>query len=472
MLLETLSFDPDKAPHIGGVKDCFGFVPTATGMKTAPALVGTSQSLATACRGIETLQSFDSSLNVTVAGTSTALFADIGAGFVDVSKAGGYTIPSGQEYDWSFATFDRSIFASSIGERLQVYYGSGDFATVADGPQARIIEPVGLFLMAFNDVDDWPHPDGWWCSAERDGEDWTPSVSTQATRGRLYATAGGVLAAKALGPRMVAYKENGIYLGTYEGPPKVFGWDLVPSNQGAVGPNAVAMIYPNGSPAHFVVGPNSMYVFDGSRPVLVGDQEVQKWFYSRMAGGYEVKTTLLVDARNSLVYILYVSTASTNTDVLDGCLVFNYANGRWGVGRDYECTHAFQKFASTFSIRGYTPAVVGSDREIKTLNGDATALDYSYLTTRAYGSDDIKSKVSRVRPRNLVNPSAVFSTMTGTHKFADSLSFQNAQQAEYALLNNRVDFQWVDRWHQDTITVNGSAEFDALSVTISGNSKE
>lgn len=470
IVVETLSFEPDKPPHIGGLKECSGFVPTVSGMKTAPVPISVAKTLEDDCRGIDTFQAFPSVSNTIVAGTSEKLFLDTGTGFTDYSDSGGYNLASNLSHDWCFAAFNEKIYASSLSELLQETDGGGDFAPVTDSPRAKIIVPFGLFLMAFALDGAYEHRDGWWCSQEADADNWTVGTN-QSDRGRLYATAGEITAAEPLGDILVAYKENGAYTANYTGNPyKPFQWSLIPGSQGCISPKAVATIYPRGYPAQLVVGPKNLYIFDGNRQTIIGDGEVQQYFYNRLATTNRAQ--ILVDHRNNLAYICFVSTATVDTSILDDCLVWNYSTNRWGVGRNYDARHVFMYPEILYGTSSFKPGLINSANIVRTLDGNPTSLDTSYVTTRAYGDENKITHVNRLRIRELTSASDAFNVTDVTHCAADGLSFQSQTTDVAPITKNRADFRRSARWHKDKISVKGNGEFDAVSISVTQDSDE
>ena len=196
--------------------------------------------------------------------------------WIDVSRVSGYAITSTQlSTQWSFAQFGSSTLAANVETTMQLSTAPlADFANISGAPKASIIESIvssgGGFVMAFN-TDDGTYgvsPDRWWCCAANDATDWTPSIATQCATGRLLGNEGPILAGKKFGNDMVvAYKDAALYVGRYVGGDAVWLWQEYPGF-GCVGPDAVT----NLGTAHFVVDKNGPYIFDGNRPVRIGDE--------------------------------------------------------------------------------------------------------------------------------------------------------------------------------------------------------
>lgn len=488
MLIAVDTFQPDNPPESPGLQDCVGFVPTPRGMATAP--VGADAgypALAAACYGAASVMALDGS-SEQYAGTATKLYKLSAGVWSDVSRGGGYSLAVTDA--WYFASIENSRLACNLDQVIQRSTG-GAFADVSNSPQCEVVENVGLFAVAFNVIDGvWgTFPDAWWCCAEGDVTSWAPSAATQATRGRLYASPGPVRAAKALGAQIVAYKETGIYVGTYQGPPKVFGWELAPGGGGCVGKYAVCVVFPQDVPAHFVVGPRDLYLFDGNRPQSIGSGAVREWFFARLNPSYRQKTACVVDYFRGLVYVLFANQSSSGT--LNDCLVWNYKSGKWGRARDYGATHGCQFVTPTATFDSLTsatfdalvsptfdtigaqpsalaPSVMHSSQKLFTLSGTPASTQTSMFTTLSYGDEDTLTLVERVRPRCHSEPeSAVLE-----HRVTDDLGDVPAVVGTATYANNRFDVLAEGRWHSESITFYGHTELNALSVTVSPVSAE
>lgn len=352
-------FTPDAPSTTPGiVLDCAQFIPYEAGMRSAPAPLAYSAALAAECLGAVQLSKLDATRR-TFAGTASKLYELSVTSWTDRSRVGDYALAAGSR--WSFTQFGDASLAANIDNVIQAST-SGAFANQATAPQATVIEAVlssgGGFVFAFNTIDGTygTSPDRWWCSAVNDHTSWTPSPSTQATTGRLLGTEGRIVAARRLGAdRIVAYKRRAMYAGSYVGPPAVWAWQELPGF-GCVGLDAVA----NLGHAHFVVGEENIFIFDGSRPQIV-DQKVHRWFMSQVSEAYMGRTIVQYDRTNGLVWVFFASTGST-TGQPDMALVYHLARDEWGrADRTIEAALTFVKPATSFDgDSGTFDAAVGT----------------------------------------------------------------------------------------------------------------
>lgn len=324
---KLLGFTPDADPTTPGVvTSCTNFIPYEQGMKGAPTATTPASvpALAAACNGAAVVTKLDDTRRV-FAGSTTALY-ELSAGSWTARTRGTGAYTGGTDTRWSFAQFGDVSLASDLTDVIQRSNGSGAFADIATAPKAKVIFSVGAFVMALNTVDGTygASPDRWWCCAASDETSWTPSVSTLATTGRLVSTPGQLVAGGRLGEYAIAYKAKAIYLGQYVGAPSVWDWVQVPGGEaGCVGQDAWCDI----GGAHFVVGDDNIWLFDGSRPVPLGVGQVRQWFYNNSNPTYRYKTQCIFDRQNNVVWTFYPSTSST---ACDSALVYHVQTKQWG----------------------------------------------------------------------------------------------------------------------------------------------
>ena len=277
-MISLLGFTPDLDPATpGAVSDCEQVIPSEIGMKAAPAAVSVGlAALASECRGAVVTRNLSGNRRL-LAGTASKLYEAGTTAWTDVSSStAGYTL--GTDDRWSFCQFGNAAIAATITTKIE-RSTSGAFSAITAAPKAQLVESVlGFVVAAHTDESTYgDSPDRWWCCAYLDETDWTPSVATQATTGRLIEGGGKITAWKRLGDDIVAYKQRALFLGRYAGPPEVWRFTQITSDIGCVGQDAVINI----GNAHIMVGEDDIYSYDGVRPVPIS-QGVRQWFiYNR-----------------------------------------------------------------------------------------------------------------------------------------------------------------------------------------------
>jgi hypothetical protein len=471
---KLLGFAPDKPTTDPGiVVDCTHWVPYESGMRAAESATSYSDALAAECLGAATLTLLDSSRRV-FAGTSTKLYELSGTSWTDVAAAGNYSLGSASR--WTFTQFGDRSLASNIDTTIQSSNGSGAFAAVSGAPKARVVESVlssgGGFVLAFDTIDGTygTRPDAWWCCAVNDPTSWTPSVPAQCATGRLLGYEGKITAARKFGgDRIVAYKAQSLYVGQYVGPPGVWSWTELPG-YGCVGADAVA----NLGTAHFVVGEDDIYIFDGVRAIPVA-KDVRQWFIDNSSGTYRYRTIVVHDRDADLVRVFFPS-SGTSTGAPDTCLVYHLRTQQWG--RDdmtIEAALIFNTPTTTFDADSGTfdggasgifdeippgnkiIAVFNSSHILQTLDGDPGS---SSFTLHDIGDDSQVSRVTEARLRYMTQPttasiSAFYSMATG-----GSVTTGPTQSAYDVPANgsNVFPIRQTGRWHRLKFNFTGTCK--------------
>jgi hypothetical protein len=416
-MISLLGFTPDlEDPTPGVITACDQFIPYETGMTAAPTNTTPTDvpALADDCQGAAVVTLLTGTRRV-FAGTATKLYELEAGAWTDQTRTVGGNYSGGADTRWSFCQFGNATLASNKTDTMQRSVSTGAFADIAGGsPKAEIIFSVSNFVMALNVNDGADKQDGWHCCAAFDETDWTESVTTQSASGRLVSTPGILTAGLRLGEYAVAYKTNSIYLGQYVGPPAVWDWLLVPGGgAGCVGKEALCDI----DGAHFFVGDDNIWIFDGSRPVPIASNTVRQWFFDNSSAANRFKTKCVFDRQNNRVWVFFPSTSS---DSCDRALVYHLLTKQWGLAdRDIQAALQYVSSGATFDTwddfgatfdtlpdisfdsqywlaGGSALSVFNTSNQLQTVTGAATS---STFTTGDAGDDDGRSLLTQVRLR-------------------------------------------------------------------------
>jgi hypothetical protein len=471
-------FAPDSDPTTQGVlTDCQNLIPFEAGFLGAPSPVSVNAaSLASDCRGAVVATKLDGTRRV-FAGTQTKLYELSGTSWIDQS-VGGASYTGSVESRWSFCQFGDTTVASNLTDAMQSST-SGAFNTITGAPKAKIVvSAANNFVIAFNtnDTTYGQSPDRWWCCAQSDQTSWTPSVTTSATTGRLVAVEGPIQAALPLGDYVVAYKQRAIFLGTYAGAPVVWQWNLVPGGEaGCVGPEAVCDI----GGAHFVVGNDNFWIFDGTRPIPVGVGVVRQWFLNNSSPTYRYRTKVSYDRQKSLVSIFYPSLNSTGA--CDSRLVFHVGTKHWG--RADAVVQAPLNFIAPGVTINSLDAIAGtinalpnipldgqfwvsggqiacyfdSTNKLVSLTGASIS---SSVTTGDVGDDDQVTMVDKLRLRWTQSPTTAVASAFNKMNAGDSL----APGPTNAINDGKFDLRQSARFHRFRVDMTGDHKLTAYAV--------
>jgi len=438
-----LGFAPDAEQTTPGLLgDCSNFVPYLNGMQGAPTAVSPVDTppLADVCTGAAVVAKLDNTRRI-VAGTQTKLY---------------------------------ELLAANRADPIQRSTGAA-FASISSAPRAEIVFSVGSFVMALNTNDGAEKPDGWHCCAAFDDTSWTPSVTTQATSGRLVSTTGPITAGGRLGEYAVAYKARSMYLGQYVGAPAVWDWiQIRGGNAGCVGKEAFTDV--NG--VHFFVGEDNFWMFDGTTPVPLGDGAVRFWFKENSNPGALYKTICTFDRQNNLVYIFYPSRFS---DVLDSTLVYHVQTKKWGrADRFVEASLEFVSPGATIdgltaysaTIDGLPPAgfdsqywlaggrslsVFNTAHQLQSLTGPTAT---SSLLTAESGDDDTVIMLKQIRLRYAKSPTSA--TVLTMHKMNSGQDYKAGPSG--TMNDGKFDTLKSARWHRARISFVGPVQVTGMDA--------
>lgn len=466
-----IGFAPDADQTTPGLlSDCQNLIPSLIGMEGAPEPVAPAgiPALPAACRGTAVVYKLDNTRRI-FAATTTGIYELVAGAWVNRSRVGGYS--GSADARWSFTQFGDATLMANGAQKIQ-RSTSGAFADIATAPIAQVIFSVGSFVMALNTDGS---TDGWHCCAVFDDTDWTQSLTTQAASGRLVATPGHLTAGARLGEYAIAYKERSLFLGQYVGPPVTWDWvQVAGGDAGCVGKHALCDI----GGAHFFAGPDNFWLFDGTRPIPIGDGAVRRWFVERASSDYLYKTTCVFDRENNRVWVFYPKAGSTECD---GVLVYHVQTKQWGradrpiqsalmhvtpgvtfdtwddYGASFDALPSVGFDSPFWASAARVLSVFDSTNQLKSYTGESVS---SSLTTGEVGDDDAVSKLQQIRLRYRQAPSAAT---------AQSLHAQNSGGtfsvgASGAMNDGKFDLLRSARWHKATVTFTGPVKVTHINA--------
>ena len=283
----------------------------------------------------------------TGAGDSKLISREEQGAWSDLSRSGGYTTTASQP--WEFANFGARVCACNRGEPLQLSEGGASlFGDVPNSPQFTSIATVAGFLMGVNYLDtefgggSQPFGVAWSAignpslpiSADVPDGGWPdPSTDFAATvqSGTFPLVGGGELRqiiAGIGGSAAIIVADRKMWRVNYVGPPQVFQFDEIQTDQGATAAGTIAGL--NGQ--FFFLGHNGFYFFDGQRATPIGQGEVDEFFDADISlsatFGRQRAMSAAIDQINKNYVVSY-----RNGDAGDGrnnrILRYNWLTQRW-----------------------------------------------------------------------------------------------------------------------------------------------
>ena len=264
----------------------------------------------------------------TVPTTTTFTYAQTGGNIGTTADTGtvtfAYVTPLNQR--WRFTQFGNVIVAANGGNRLQGFNlnSSSTFQDLAsDAPQSRYITIVRDFVVSgyVNSSTVYPNRVQW--SALGDESSWANSATTQADFQDI--PDGGSVVGLTGGEYGLVFMDRSIHRMSYVGSPLVFQFDNISRNQGCYEANSIIQY----GGTSFFLSDDGFYACDGQQILPIGNEKVNRYFWSDVDDGLINLMSAAVDPFRKLVVWAYASQASATVDKL---LIFNYQTNKWTSG--------------------------------------------------------------------------------------------------------------------------------------------
>lgn len=264
----------------------------------------------------------------TVPTTTTFTYIKTGSNIPTTADTGTvsfqYTTPTNQR--WRFTQFGNVLIAANGGNRLQGYNlnSSTTFQDLAvDAPQSRYVTVVRDFVVSayVNSSTVYPYRVQW--SALGDESSWTNSATTQADFQDI--PDGGSIVGITGGEFGLVFMDRSIHRMSYIGSPLVFQFDNITRNLGCYESNSIVQY----GGTSFFLSDDGFYACDGQQVLPIGNEKVNRYFWSDVDEGSINLMSAAVDPFRKLVIWAYASQASA---VVDKLLIYNYQTGKWTSG--------------------------------------------------------------------------------------------------------------------------------------------
>ena len=397
--MTPLTYLPDADPTTPGVmRTVFNLIPSARGYQDAPGpdVLVNAATASTPYNGAM-LQKLDGSSRIFV-GHATGVDEFDGSAWVNRLSA------SAQGPGWVFKQFGNATLVGSSATGLH-QSTSTSFSSISGSPTCNAfcitstfqVMAVGLSTQA----------DGWACSALADYTNWTPDLGTQAATARFLATPGPARACIPFGPHVLAFKERSMYWMRYLNVPVIWGTELISNEVGCVGAHAVCDV----GERIFFVGPEDFYLFDGTRPVPIGEG-VRETFFQGLAWDLRSLISCVYDARSDHVWVFYPSLEDGSSSFR--ALVYHVGTGRWGHATyPVQCAFPLIAFPSVNSMAsglapGFGRYPFGSATIGAMVGNQLTCLRKREGTSSFrlgwFGDDGNETQLTKLRPRFLQTP--------------------------------------------------------------------
>lgn len=420
-----------------------------------------------------------------IVGTTKRLMEHTGTAWVDVSAGGAdYSAAA----DWNFTTFGNDLIAVSKANAVQVSTAQASAFTALAGapPKASVCASNKNFVL-LGDCNDGTNDLGdqiWWCGLGNDTT-WTVSASTQAGNYRLRDTPGKVTALVNLRDTVVAYKEDAVYVGNYQGAALQWTWRLVSDKVGCAASKGVVVV--NG--IHYFLHRTGVFRFDGASVQPIG-QSVNKFLFTKMGKQSAFASAQAVYDEHESVIIWYFKNngASGAASGIDCGLALNIQTGQFGyidnvweavagasVQGVVSATLAGQAaWDATLGASTNSILTVGATSGTTTVRKTAFAAATTSTTMRFYtgdvGDETSFKLLRRIKPRMFTLSGNTSAIVYGKDNELDT--FDSGTTFTTDTTKQRCDGMKINRWFKIYYTVVTKCEIAGLYLDLTPHGTE
>jgi hypothetical protein len=406
-------------------------------------------------------------------GTTTRLMENTGASWSDRSAgATDYTTAA----NWDFTTFGNDVIAVSKANAPQVS-NSTTFAALSGSPPKASVCTTNKNFVLLGDCDNGTDNLGdqiWWSGLGNDAT-WAASAATQAGNYRLLDSPGNVTALENMRDAVIAYKEDSVYVGDYQGSPLLWTWRLVSDKVGCAAMHGIAVV----DGIHYFLHRTGVYRFDGASVQPIG-QPVNRYLFDKMASQVNYATAQAAyDEYEGLVLWYFHDTGAASNE-RRYALAFNPTTGNYGFVKLAWATGTCRAvikatlsdltaWSSGQATQSNNVVTIGIESSVAQLRraqfaGSASGATMSF-TTGDIGDDILFSKLERIKPRALSFYTTSMTDATVYGKASEGDSYDSGTTYTQDTARSRWDGEKSNRWLQIKLTFNDHAEIAGLYLT-------
>ena len=405
--------------------------------------------------------------------------------WTDRSKSGtDYLFDTDHKYnfDWCFTTYGDHVIAVSKKNPPQLSSSATAFVDLGGGPPKAACCTTQKNFVLLGNCNDGTNDLGdqvWWSGLGND-QTWTVSASTQAGNYRLRDTPGNVTALVNMRDSVIAYKEDSVYVGDYQGAALQWTWRLVTDKVGCASAHGVAIV----DGIHYFCHRTGIYRFDGASVQPLG-KTINSYLFGKV--GDQSKYALFhaaYDEESGTILWFFNSTAAANTYIRDKAVAYNPHTGAFGyistllnAGENLRSVvnaslSDISSWNSTFGASTYRNSIIliGQTNGLSFVSFGGSASATASVSTGDIGDEFGKMKIRRIQPRLLLY-SGTLGTATVTSKPYEVAS-TNAVTATADSTKARWDMLGADRWFNATLSFPSYAELAGLYIDVEPAGKE
>lgn len=365
-----------------GATEAKNVVPDVDSYTPLRSLVTSGSAVAEQPLGAFSCKAYDGTVDI-VCGADTNLYRFSSLAWSEVSRiANVYNLAATDR--WRFTQFGNVILAVNGTETMQVgTIGSGDFATVtggtADPPIVRYIATVRDFVMTGNESSAAQRVQ--WAGINT-YDDWASTpASDQSDEQDL--PDGGAITGLVGGEYAVVLQEQAVRIGTYEGPPTIFRFDVVDEKHGCNVPGSVVGY----RGAVFFWSYDGFYMLVNGQLQNLSHRKVDNWFWSNVDDSNLHRITSAIDPIRGL-YILSFPSASASSGNPDTVLIYNFHENKFSYG-EFDHEMVFSSYSNVgYHLDNIGTALPTDDIDASSINVDSPDyLGSSKIILSAFSTD-------------------------------------------------------------------------------------
>lgn len=371
------------------------------------------------------------------AGTANSLYNFQSGNWV---FAGG---PYNAQSPWQFTLFGTDTIAVAANVQPQVALNLGATFTALGGNP-----PFGATdVVAINSQIMLTAADTWYVSAIGTDNNWSFTTQVQSAFAPITDLPGNILALGTLYRNAVAFKSNGIWLGTYIGGFQVWSFSMISSWNGTWGPNCIIEL-----PEMIAfLGIDDFYYTTGYTPQRIPNN-LKEWFFDTANLSMLASTQAAYDSAHAIVFWFFVSNVATN-GLPDQFVCYNLRAQRW--------TNGYLPINAVFHL---LPGgllhlrYVDQNNVTQILNGPPATM---LLKTGYAGQPGKLTQLVRARFKYTIYPQT--ESLRAYH--VNSLGQQDVNDATVMKgADEWHNVRQTDRYHRVELSVNGSTEAPNVNI--------
>lgn len=450
--IEFTEWTPDQPSVVQNLSTAKNVIATSIGYAPFPSSVNYSQAASENLNSVFVAK-YSNTTSV-YAGGATKLFKLDGSDFSmdNVSKSGGYSDIT----RWSFCQFGDVVIAANNEDKLQYTLGSTFADLSVDAPIAKYVTVVRDFVVAAN-LDSGANFNKVQWSDINDETDWVSGGASQSDFQIL--PDGGNITGITGGEFGLIFLERAIYRMSYIGSPFFFQFDTISKSLGCTVDGSITKF---GNISYFL-GEDGFYSCDGQAVTPIGNQKVDRWFYSNASPALFSSMTSTVDPSRKIVIWNFANIFGGRS-----LIIYNWQVGKWTYGDT--TTEVMATLASPgVSLEGLTSAyeinayqmVAGKSYDIRKLG--------SGVNWTSIGAADAVVGARVTRNATSITGSSATYTQTASTTLTVTLTAHGLTTGDSVYLDFTSGTAVDGNYIVTVLTVDTFTIVQAISRTTSGN---